>query len=128
MALFTEGSGTQIYSTTFVQWAARELLRRAQPATLILQYGVRQQLQPMNDMLSRSTQSASPDFAGSFVDADMGAYYTWINMQRLSGADRSRFLAFSESRQQALAIGPGFPKGTTMSEPMQWNKLLSLLS
>jgi hypothetical protein len=33
--LLTEGSGTQLFSTTFVQWAAREILRRAQPATLL---------------------------------------------------------------------------------------------
>lgn len=128
VSVLTEGSGTQIFSTTFVQWAARELLRRAQPATLVLKYGVRQQLQPMNDMLSRSVPMAAPDPAGSFVDADMGAYYTWINMQRLSGSEQSRFIAFSESRHQAVAIGPGFAKGATMSDPMQWNKLLSLLS
>ncbi len=34
LSLFIEGSGTQFYSTTFVQWTARELLRRAQPLTL----------------------------------------------------------------------------------------------
>jgi len=128
VSVLTEGSGTQIFSTTFVQWAARELLRRAQPATLVLHYGVRQQLQPMNDMLSRSVPMASPDAAGSFIDADMGAYYTWINMQRLSGSEQSRFVALSESRHQAVAIGPGFAKGATMSDPMQGNKLLSLLS
>jgi hypothetical protein len=33
--LFTEGSGTQIFSTTFAQWTAREALRRAQPLTLL---------------------------------------------------------------------------------------------
>jgi hypothetical protein len=32
------GSGTQIFSTTFVQWAARECLRRAQPETIVLHY------------------------------------------------------------------------------------------
>ena len=29
--MLTEGSGTQIFSTTFAQWTAREALRRAQP-------------------------------------------------------------------------------------------------
>jgi hypothetical protein len=82
----------------------------------------------MNDMLSRSVPMASPDAAGSFVDADMGAYYTWINMQRLSGSEQSRFVAYSESRHQAIAIGPGFAQGSTMSDPMEWNKLMSLLS
>ena len=34
--LFTEGSGTQIFSTTFAQWTTREALRRAQPLTLLV--------------------------------------------------------------------------------------------
>ncbi len=34
LSLLTEGSGTQVFATTFVQWAAREALRRAQPLTL----------------------------------------------------------------------------------------------
>src|SRR6267154_3714523 len=33
--MLTEGSGTQIFSTTFAQWTAREALRRAQPLTLL---------------------------------------------------------------------------------------------
>src|ERR1700761_3104624 len=34
--LIANGSGTQIYSTSFVQWSAREILRRAQPETLVM--------------------------------------------------------------------------------------------
>ncbi len=34
LSLLTEGSGTQVFATTFVQWAAREALRRAQPLTV----------------------------------------------------------------------------------------------
>jgi len=41
LSVLTEGSGTQIYSTTFVQWAARELLRRAQPLTLLARFAPR---------------------------------------------------------------------------------------
>ncbi len=35
VSVLTEGSGTQLFSTTFVQWSAREVLRRAQPVTLL---------------------------------------------------------------------------------------------
>ena len=35
LSLLTEGSGTQVFSTTFVQWTAREALRRAQPLTMV---------------------------------------------------------------------------------------------
>jgi len=45
--LLTEGSGTQIFSTTFTQWAAREALRRAQPHTLLVRFAPRQRQKPM---------------------------------------------------------------------------------
>ena len=35
LKLLTEGSGTQLFSTSFAQWTAREVLRRAQPLTLL---------------------------------------------------------------------------------------------
>src|SRR5581483_10651170 len=31
VSVLSEGSGTQIFSTTFAQWGAREVLRRAEP-------------------------------------------------------------------------------------------------
>ena len=36
--LLTEGSGTQIFSTTFAQWTTREVLRRAEALTLLVRY------------------------------------------------------------------------------------------
>src|SRR5215469_806102 len=42
LSLLTEGSGTQVFATTFVQWAARETLRRAQPITLVARFTPRQ--------------------------------------------------------------------------------------
>jgi hypothetical protein len=126
VSLLTEGSGTQIFSTTFVQWAARECLRRAEPETLLLRYAPRQQQQPMNAMLSGSTESA-PDPEGSLVDADMGAYYTWLNLRRLTGADQVRFLAWFEGHGEALVIGPGLPGGTTSDSAMNMEGVLKLL-
>ena len=127
MSLFTEGSGTQIFSTTFVQWAARECLRRAEPETLLLRYAPRQQQQPMNALLSGSTESAF-DPAGSLIDADMGAYYTWLNLRRLSGADQMRFVAWFEGHAEALVIGPGLPGGTTSDSDMNMEGVLKLLA
>ena len=54
LKLFTEGSGTQIFSTTFAQWTAREVLRRAQPYTLVVRFAPRQRQQPMNELLSNA--------------------------------------------------------------------------
>jgi hypothetical protein len=127
LTLLTEGSGAQIFATTFAQWAARECLRRAQPETLVVRYAPRQQLQPMNEMLS-GAKAAAPDPQGSLVDADMGAYYTWINMTRLPGADRLRFLVWFEGHREAVAIGPGLPRGTTSNSAMDMRQVLELLA
>lgn len=113
ISLLTEGSGTQIFSTTFAQWGAREALRRAQPSTLMVRYAPRQRQLPMNELLSTAHTTQELDPEGSLIDADMGAYYTWINQQRLTGADQSAFIAWFEEHNQAVAIGPSLPRGTT---------------
>ena len=112
ISVLTEGSGTQIYSTTFVQWTAREALRRARPLTILAKFAARQTEESADEELSGLQQQAVLDPAGSLVDADMGAYYTWMNLQRLSGADQSSFLAWAEGRGEAVAIGPSFSPGT----------------
>lgn len=127
MSLLTEGAGTQIFATTFVQWAARECIRRAQPETLIVRYTPRQQAQSMNAMLTGETESG-PDLAGSLVDADMGAYYTWLSLRRLSASADMRFLVWLEGQGQAIAIGPGLPGGTSSDSAMTIAKVLELLT
>jgi hypothetical protein len=124
--LLTEGSGTQIYSTTFAQWTAREVLRRAQALTLLVRFAPRQRQRPMNELLSNTRGNPELDFTGSLIDADMGAYYHWINQQRLPGSERSAFLVWFEGHSQALAIGPSFPKGTESNSEIDMEKLLSL--
>ena len=125
MKLLTEGSGTQIFSTTFAQWAAREVLRRAQPLTLLVRFTPRQRQRPMNELLSVSTAKIEFDPEGSLLDGDMGAYYNWINQQRLTGSDRSSFLAWFENHEQAVAIGPAVPRGTLSNLPTDLGKILS---
>ena len=110
LSLLTEGSGTQIFSTTFVQWAGRELLRRARPLTLLLRYAPRQKDRPMNEMMHADAGPLEEDPAGSLVDADMGAYYTWINLMRLTGAAESRFVVWFEDQSEALAIAPAMTR------------------
>jgi hypothetical protein len=126
--LLTEGSGTQIFSTTFAQWAAREALRRAQPLTLLVRFAPRQRQRPMNELLSASQPSVELDPAGSLVDADMGSYYTYLNQQRLTGAEKSSFLVWFEGHNEAVAIGPGMPRGTASSAPTDLKQLLTWTS
>lgn len=123
--LLTEGSGTQIFSTSFTQWAAREALRRAEPSTLLVRFAPRQRQRPMSELLMPGSERPELDPAGSLVDADMGAYYNWLNQQRLPGSDKAGFLAWFEEHNSAVAIGPSVPRGTESSEWTDMNQLLS---
>jgi hypothetical protein len=126
--LLTEGSGTQIFSTSFAQWAAREALRRAQPLTLLVRFAPRQRQKPMSELLSPSHEPAELDPVGSLLDADMGAYYNWINQQRLPGSERSLFLAWFENHKEAVAISPSMPRGTVSASALTFPELLSWMA
>lgn len=125
VSVLTEGSGTQVFSTTFVQWAAREALRRAQPCTLVMHYRPRQRQRPMNELIAGTGNRNEVDPAGSLIDADMGAFYTWMNQQRLTGADQASFVAWSEAHNQAIAIGPGMAKSTTSTSVPTMKQVLN---
>ncbi|MGH9470152.1 MAG: hypothetical protein ACRD1N_07410, partial [Terriglobia bacterium] len=121
-SIFTNGQGTQIFGTTFVQWTARELWRRAQPLTILARFTPRQRQRPMNELLSGQDARPQPDPAGSLIDADMGAYLMWIEQQRLAGARQASFLVWFEDHSQALVISPDLPRNTESSNPgnMRW--------
>ena len=123
--LLTEGAGTQVFSTTFVQWAAREALRRAQPITLYARFAPRQQERSMRELLTEAQGKPALDPQGSLIDADMGAYYTWLNQQRLTGAgSESRFLVWFEDHSEAVVLAPSLPKGTSSEEDVDLRTLL----
>ena len=123
--LLTEGSGTQIFSTIFAQWAAREALRRAQPLTLLVRFAPRQRQRPMNELITAVPPRPEVDLIGSLIDADMGAYYNWLNQQRLPGADQSAFLVWFEGQNRALVIGPAMPRGTESTSAASLGQLLA---
>lgn len=128
VSLLTEGSGTQIYSTVFVQWAAREVLRRARPLTLLARFMPRQRERAMNELLSEAHGGAVLDPAGSLIDADMSAFYTWINLRRLEGTEQSRFLVWFEDHEEALAVAPDVARGAESNEPILIRDLLDRLT
>ena len=126
LSLLTEGSGTQVFSTTFVQWAARDALRRAQPLTLFARFAPRQKDKQMDELLAEGQkQKAEFDPQGSLVDADMGAWYTWLNQQRLPGAEKSTFLAWFEDHNEAILVGPAFPKNANSTGAITLAELVS---
>jgi hypothetical protein len=128
MKVLTEGSGTQIFSTTFAQWTAREALRRAQPLTLLVRFAPRQRQKPMNELLSGNSDRVELDPVGSLVDGDMSAYYNWLNQQRLPGAEQSSFLVWFENHGDAVAIGPSMARGTVSNTIADIGEVLSWIS
>lgn len=126
--VLTDGSGTQIFSTTFVQWSAREALRRAQPVTLMAHFTPRQRQRPMNELLSGEDINPTPDPRASLLDSDMGAYLTWVNLQRLPGARSSAFLVWFENHTEAMAIGPALPRDTVSSNPVSLGWILEQIA
>ena len=117
-ALFAEGSGTQIYSTSFVQWAARETLRRAQPQQLLVRFAPRQRQRTLNQLFDAATNVEVPDPEGSLRDADMGAYYIWLDLQRISAPEHITFLAWREGQRHAVMITPNTPAGKSDDAPL----------
>jgi hypothetical protein len=128
LSLLTEGSGTQVFSTTFVQWAAREALRRAQPLTLLVRFAPRQREKQMNELLAEHQRTPDLDAQGSLVDGDMGAYYTWLNQQRLPGAEKATFFAWFEDQGEAVAIAPGLEGGKRSDAPIDLAELIARIA
>ena len=81
----------------------------------------------MDELLAGATGLTQTDAEGSLIDADMGAYYTWLNQQRLSEAAKARFLVWFEGQKQAVAIGPGLAKGTVYASAITMPALLQLM-
>ncbi len=125
MSLLTEGSGTQLFSTSFVQWATREILRRAQPVTLLTRFAPRQRQKPFNAMVESQASSTDLDPDGSLVDADMSAYYAYLEMNNLYNPEGSAFLVWFENHSQAMVAGRNVPAGTTNDSPTSIPELLS---
>jgi hypothetical protein len=65
----------------------------------------------MNELLAETQRAPELDAQGSLIDADMGAYYTWLNQQRLSGAEKATFLAWFEGHEEAVVIAPSMERG-----------------
>jgi hypothetical protein len=122
--VLTEGSGTQIYSTTFVQWAAREALRPARPTTLLARFAPRQTEESADEQLQGTQKKVVYDATGSLLDADMGAFYTWVNLQRLPGAEAAMFLAWFEGHDQAVAISPHVTAGALCADQVSLAEIL----
>jgi hypothetical protein len=124
VSLFAEGSGTQIFSTSFVQWTMRELLRRAQPVTLLARFAPRQRQKSFNATVASALDGTDLDPNGSLIDADMAAYSAYLEMMRLSGADKSAFLVWFEGHSEVYVSSRNIAAGTESESPTTVSELL----
>ena len=124
--LFTQGSGTQVYSTAFLQWAAREILRRAQPRTLLVRAAARVRQRDLNDLIEGRGAEKDLDPAGSAIDVDLAAYYTWLELRKLPGGERSTFLVWFQGAGQAFIAAPSLPANVSSASALTIEQLLNM--
>jgi hypothetical protein len=121
MRVLCDGSGTQNLSTSFVQWSSREILRRAQPATLVARYGPRSN---SVDFLAGDTASAGLNAQGALLDGDIGAFYTWLHLERTPGKGTRTFIVLLEGGREAVVVAPGMPSNSTVTKAATLSQLL----
>jgi hypothetical protein len=126
MEIFTEGSGTQLYATTFVQWTIREALRRAQPRSILARFTPRSKATSMDWYLSHPEVEPGSDNSGSLIDAEMGTYLSYVNLMRLPDSEYASFLVWHEGYGQALLIGSGMPQATESPSTITLEGILAL--
>jgi hypothetical protein len=126
--LFTLSSGPQLFSTSFVQWTGRELMRRAQPKTVLLRYAPRQHHRSFNEMVGQVEAETVLDPEGSLRDAEMGAYYALLEARRVVAPEQLTFLVWLEGTSKMLVIAPGAPAGTEMDKAISLEKVLTAFS
>ena len=109
--VFLTGNGTLFVNNTFVEWAAVQALRRAQPRVLVTRFGVRDRLKPFSSLLLFSQPRPSDqipmieDPVGSFVDVEQLVYYVWLNAEKSAAYRRKTlYLFLAEDVEDMLAI------------------------
>ena len=105
------GNGTLFVNNTFVEWAAVQALKRAQPRVLVTRYGVRDKLKPFSSLLLFSQPRTSDqiplveDPVGSFVDVEQLSYYVWVQAEKSAAYRRKTlYLFLAENQEELLAI------------------------
>lgn len=122
--VFLTGNGTLFVNNTFVEWAAVQALRRAQPRLLVTRYGVRDKMKPFSSLLLFSQPRATDqipeieDPFGSFIDVEQLSYYVWLHAEK-SAAYRTRtlYLFLAEGVDELLVLRSDQPDATRTTLP-----------
>jgi hypothetical protein len=132
-SLLLSGNGSPLFGNAFVEWGAAELFRRARPSVLIGYFGTRDKPKPFTSVAVFENQSvASPlppvkDLAGSALDAEVLAYYTWLAAARYPEYQGALTLCIAGSLSTVFVVGPSENPFAAESEPLSLPKISSLL-
>ena len=112
-SLFLSGNGALMFGNSFVEWAASEAFRRARPTFLLANFGVRNKPKPFTSVVVfENPDQLNPlpsveDPAGSALDAQMLALYTWLAASRYQEyQSHTACVCVAESLSQAYVIAP----------------------
>jgi hypothetical protein len=118
------GNGTLVVNNTFLEWAAVQALRRAQPRILVTRFGVRDKFKPFSSLLLFSQPRASDqvpilqDPVGSFIDVEQLSYYVWLNAEKSAAYRRKTlYLFLAEGIGQMLAVRSDAPAAPAAAPP-----------
>jgi hypothetical protein len=121
-SLYLSGNGALIFSNSFVEWSASEAFRRARPAFVMAQFGVRSKPKPFTSVaVFDNPDEVNPlpavdDLPGSALDAQVLALYVWLAASRYDEYRRNTVcLCIAESLSEAYVIAP--PEFALWREP-----------
>jgi hypothetical protein len=110
--LILSGNGVLIFSNSFVEWTAAEVLRRARPRTIVARFGMRSKPKPFTSIAIFENQqkvSTVPDVddpENSAIDAAILAHYVWLAASRYPEQDHTICLCVAEQLDSAYVILP----------------------
>jgi hypothetical protein len=129
------GNGTMIVNNTFVEWAAAQALRRAQPRMLVTRFGVRDKLKPFSSMIMFSQARPTDhvpvvqDPAGSFVDVEQLSYYVWVNAEKNPAyRNKTLYLFLAEGVDEMLVIAPEMKTPATAMVPARLSDVCATMA
>ena len=133
-SVYLTGNGAVIFGNSFVEWSASEAIRRARPAFLAAQFGMRSKPKPFTGVaVFDNPDQVNPlpavdDVPGSAIDAQMLALYVWLAASRYDEYARSTVcVCIAESVSQAYLVAPPeFPLAQQTS-PVSLDRLSAAL-
>lgn len=134
-SLYLSGNGALIFGNSFVEWGAAEAFRRARPAFLAGQFGIRSKPKPFTSVaVFENPDRVNPlpavdDLPGSALDAQMLAHYVWLAAGRYEEYHHNTIcLCLAESLSEAYTIAPQELPLWNETQPITLDRLRAALA